>query len=77
MKSKTRTLLKLLSASGLIICASACAPLRQVTVINASEDVVRLGKGVRGPVYTQDATGKWTLKGVMELPEGWYAGPMK
>lgn len=50
---------------------------RQVTVIDSQSDVVRLGRGVRGPVLTQQADGSWKEAGVVTLPEGWYAGPMK
>jgi hypothetical protein len=36
-----------------------------------------LGKGVRGPVYTQDKDGKWVDRGIMVLPEGWFAGALE
>jgi hypothetical protein len=69
-----RTLLKTLAVVGMIICVSGCVN-RQVTVIDSAIDVVRLGKGVRGPIYTQNANGEWQLQGPVTLPEGWYAGP--
>jgi hypothetical protein len=45
--------------------------------LDSNEDVVRLGSDVRGHVYFY-RDGKWQLTGdKINLPEGWYAGPMK
>jgi hypothetical protein len=43
-------------------------------LIDSQSDIVRLGKGVRGPVYVW-RDGQWQLSGKVTLPEGWYAGP--
>ena len=66
---------KILAVIGVALCASGCVS-RQVTVIDSAHDIVRLGRGVRGPVYVQGEDGNWRQAGVMRLPEGWYAGPM-
>lgn len=70
-----RTLRNLFVTVGLLLCASGCAT--KTTVIDSRADVVRLGKGVRGPVYIWDkTTSAWTLtRGKTTLPEGWFAGP--
>lgn len=55
---------------------AGCATVRTVTV-DSSEDVVRLGPDVRGHVYFY-RNGQWQMTGdKIDLPEGWYAGPMK
>lgn len=59
--------------AGAIGLLAGCATTR-VTVIDAGSDLVRLGKGVKGPVYIW-RNGEWVHAGRMELPEGWYAGP--
>lgn len=68
-----RKLLRLCGAVGLAGLLASCAG-RQVVVIDSAADVVRLGKGVRGPVYVQRG-GAWVFVGEMELPAGWFAGP--
>lgn len=45
-----------------------------MTVLDSKADVVRIGPGVRGKVYTWQ-NGAWTDAGKVTLPEGWYAGP--
>ena len=71
-----RTHFRLLGIVGLLICASGCALFQTRTVvIDRQSDVVRLGKGVRGEIYTQQADGSWVKQGKVTLPEGWYAGP--
>lgn len=67
-----RTRLHLCASLGLLICATSCAT--KTVVLDSQADVVRLGAGVRGPVYTWQ-NGSWTLAGKVTLPEGWYAGP--
>jgi hypothetical protein len=59
-----------------LLCVTGCAVHREVTVIDSRSDIVRLGKGVKGPVYTQDKDGKWIDRGIMVLPEGWFAGAL-
>jgi hypothetical protein len=46
----------------------------RAVVIDPRADVVRLGPGVRGPVYVF-VDGQWTLTRKITLPEGWFAGP--
>jgi hypothetical protein len=58
--------------AALLACAAGCAT--RTVVIDSQNDVVRLGKGVRGPVYVWQ-NGQWVLVGKTTLPEGWYAGP--
>jgi len=71
-----RTRLKLLGIVGLLICANGCALFQTRTVvIDSQSDVVRLGRGVHGEIYTQQANGQWVKQGKVTLPEGWYAGP--
>lgn len=48
--------------------------MTRTVVIDSSSDVVRLGPGVRGPVYVLK-DGAWVRTGKVTLPEGWYAGP--
>lgn len=68
-----RNKLKLIFATLLL---TGCATARTVT-LDSNEDVVRLGPDVRGHVYFY-SDGKWQLTGdKINLPEGWYAGPMK
>jgi hypothetical protein len=68
-----RTLLKTLSAAGMVFLIAGCAT-RTVTVVNSQSDVVRLGADVSGHVYTY-RDGKWQDAGKMKLPAGWFAGP--
>jgi hypothetical protein len=63
----------LFATLGIVGCVTGCGTTRTV-VINASEDVVRLGRGVRGEVYIW-RDGQWVRAGRATLPEGWYAGP--
>ena len=66
--------LKICVIVGLLACVSGCAT--RTVVIDSRADVVRLGKGVHGPVYLWDkAAGAWTLVKDTKLPEGWFAGP--
>jgi hypothetical protein len=46
----------------------------RAVIIDPRADVVRLGPGVRGPVYVF-VDGRWTLTRKVTLPEGWFAGP--
>ena len=65
-------LLKRFALGGLLICASGCAT--RVVVVDSQEDVVRLGKNVKGSVYVWRG-GQWEKARRVTLPEGWYAGP--
>lgn len=58
-----------------MLLSNGCAT-RQAVVIDSQSSIVRIGKGVRGPVYIQDEEGRWIAGGVITLPEGWYAGPL-
>jgi len=62
-----------LSLIGISILLTSCVT-KQVTVIDKSSDVVRLGKGVKGHIYVYK-NNQWIDAGVANLPEGWYAGP--
>ena len=67
-----RRLLLICASAGMLTWASGCAT--RVVVLDSQSDIVRLGRGVRGPVYIwQD--GAWKAAGKTTLPEGWYAGP--
>jgi hypothetical protein len=45
-------------------------------MLDTQADVVRLGKGVRGPVLVYNKEHEaWEAAGKVTLPEGWYAGP--
>jgi hypothetical protein len=68
-----RKLRILFATLGIAGCVTGCGTTRTV-VINAAEDVVRLGRGVRGEVYVW-RDGQWVRAGRVTLPEGWYAGP--
>lgn len=57
----------------LAVFLCGCAADR-VIVLDRQQDVVRLGRGVRGEVYVW-RNGQWIRAGKMTLPEGWYAGP--
>jgi len=59
---------------GLLMLPTGCA--HDIAVIDSSSDIVRIGSGVRGPVYIYK-DGQWIMAGKMTLPEGWYAGPFK
>lgn len=72
-QSKMQTHLKLLGIVGLLICANGC--VTRVVVLDSQSDVVRIGKGMRGEIYTEQADGQWIKQGKATLPEGWYAGP--
>jgi hypothetical protein len=63
-----------LGALTLILGSLLTACQTSTVVINSTDDVVRIGAGVKGPVYVQ-RNGIWTLTGKTTLPEGWYAGP--
>lgn len=65
-------LLKLCVIVCAMICACGCRT--RTVVIDRSDDVVRLGRGVRGPVYIWE-NGGWVLVGNTTLPEGWFASP--
>jgi hypothetical protein len=65
----------MLSAIGIVTLLSGCATNRTV-FLDSQSDIVRLGPGVRGPVYVW-RNGQWELTGKTTLPEGWYAGPGK
>lgn len=67
-----RTLLMTCALGGIITWLTGCAT--KTIVIDSQADVVRLGPGVRGPVYVW-RDGGWRLTGRVTLPEGWYAGP--
>jgi|TARA_B100000676_G_scaffold249652_2_gene253826 hypothetical protein len=46
----------------------------RVVFVDTDADLVRLGPGVSGRVYTL-INGEWVLsKNKVDLPEGWYAG---
>ena len=70
--STTRKRLLTFAVAGMLGFAAGCST--RAVVIDPRTDVVRLGPGVRGPVYVF-VDGKWTLTRKVTLPEGWFAGP--
>lgn len=68
-------LLTTFALAGVIICGGGCLSPR-ATVIDAANDVVRIGPGCTGRVYVWK-DGQWQLTGKIRIPEGWYAGPGK
>lgn len=67
-----QTRLKVFALAGLLIWLNGCAT--RTVVIDSQSDVVRIGKGVKGPGYIWK-TGTWVKVRRIEYPEGWYAGP--
>ena len=57
-----------------IASATACGGPR--VVVSEHSGVVRIGPDVRGRVYVWDGT-DWVLsRNSVQLPEGWYCGPV-
>lgn len=45
-------------------------------MVDGRSGLVRIGPDVRGRVYTWDGT-EWVLsRNSVQLPEGWYCGPL-
>lgn len=72
-RSKTRSLILVSLAAGVITLLNACSS--KVVVIDRQSDLVRLGSDVSGHVYTLQ-NGQWVRSSnKVQLPEGWFAGP--
>ena len=64
------------AALSLALLVTGCATQRTV-VLDSTNSVVQLGPDVRGHVYIK-VGGVWQLSSdVVNLPEGWYAGPFQ
>jgi len=57
-----------------VMTLMSCVTSPDVVFVDTTQDVVRLGRDVRGHVYYQKA-GKWVRSAnKVHLPAGWYAG---
>lgn len=53
---------------------AGCAT-RSVTVVNTTDDIVRLDAPVKARVSTTSDGRVWKSAGTMTIPAGWYATP--
>ncbi len=68
-----KTIIKTAAILSLAFLFLGCGSTR-VVFVDTDADLVRLGPGVSGRVYTL-INGEWILsKNKVDLPEGWYAG---